>query len=341
MPKFFKRYNEEINKALKDEINDRLNPIYETHKYYMGFDNNQEQAENSVGKRLRPSLVMLSSDAVDGNHEVALLIATALEYVHNFSLIHDDLEDRDKIRHHKPTIWTIWGESAAIISGNGMLKIADNIMGRLADVNNIEPSFILKLQIEMASSYLKMMEGQYFDIAYESVSTITTSEYLNMIELKTGALIQSAMYLGSITKNLPFGNPSVSGHMKSIGHELGRVYQIRDDILGIWGTKATGKPVGADLIRKKKSLPIIHALNNPSREIRTKIRRFFSTEIIEGNDVENILNIMDRIGTYQYCQSLAQVHWNKANAIISGMDLKNDFVNDLKELGEFLLTRKL
>tara|TARA_B100002003_G_scaffold239205_1_gene258308 strand:- start:3055 stop:3543 length:489 start_codon:yes stop_codon:yes gene_type:complete len=162
-----------------------------------------------------------------------------------------------------------------------------------------------------------------------------------MIELKTGALIQSAMYLGSITKNLPFGNPSVSGHMKSIGHELGRVYQIRDDILGIWGTKATGKPVGADLIRKKKSLPIIHALNNPSREIQTKIRRFFSTEIIDRDDVENILNIMDSIGTYQYCQSLAQVHWNKANEIISEMDLKIDFINDLKELGEFLLTRKL
>ena len=250
-------------------------------------------------------------------------------------------DSRDKIRHHKPTIWTIWGESAAIISGNGMLKIADNIMGKLADVNNIEPSFVLKLQIEMASSYLKMMEGQYFDIAYESVSTISMPEYLNMIELKTGALIESAMYLGSITKNLPSDNPAVSIQMKSIGHELGRVYQIRDDMLGVWGTKATGKPVGADLIRKKKSLPIIHALNNPSREIQTKIRHFFSTEIIDSSDVENILNIMDNIGTYQYCQSLAQVHWNKANEIISGMDLNNDFINDLKELGEFLLTRKL
>tara|TARA_B100001750_G_C15125346_1_gene407083 strand:- start:195 stop:584 length:390 start_codon:yes stop_codon:yes gene_type:complete len=128
--------------------------------------------------------------------------------------------------------------------------------------------------------------------------------------------------------------------MKSIGHKFGRIYQIRDDILGVWGTNKTGKPVGADLYRKKKSLPAVHALNSESKYVKDKMHSIFSSENIDKNNVENILDLMEENNTFRYCQTLAEHYWKQAIEIIEEINISKNSTNDLIELGEFLLHRE-
>jgi len=204
LPAFFARYQDRIDAALRAELsdfscsNESVTDIYDIHRYYMGWQEIDGTHTASLGgKRMRPTLAMLAADAVGGDLDRATPIAVALEYVHNFSLIHDDLEDMDRVRHHRPSVWAVWGESAAIVSGNAMLKIADAAAWKLRAAGVHEP-VALEAEAVLTDHYLKMMEGQYLDIFFETEVSITVDQYLDMIERKTGALIEASIYLGGL-----------------------------------------------------------------------------------------------------------------------------------------------
>lgn len=339
LPSFFARYQEQIDTALRAELDGLDLPLYETHSYYMGWtDVDGSESESPAGKRLRPTLTLLAADAAGGHPERAMPVAVSLEYVHNFSLIHDDLEDQDRIRHHRPTVWAVWGEPTAIVSGNAMLKIADKAMQRLAD-HDIAPDVILEAQYSLTTNYLRMMEGQYLDIQFESLATVTVEQYLDMIERKTGALIETAVSLGSFVGRPGGPDRTFSAGLRSVGYELGRIFQIRDDILGVWGGQETGKPVGADIERKKKALPAVHALNMAEGAAKERITEIFAKDELVGSDVEDALQVMEDLDTQEYCQSLADERWLRARSVLQSLDLAGETASDIEELGEFLLVR--
>ena len=339
LPAFFARYQEQIDLALRAELDGLSLPLYETHSYYMGWtDVDGSETSNSGGKRLRPTLALLAAEAAGGKPERAMPVAVSLEYVHNFSLIHDDLEDQDRIRHHRPTVWAVWGEPTAIVSGNAMLKIADRALERLGD-HGISEEVLLETKHSLAANYLRMMEGQYLDIQFESLDSVTVEQYLDMIERKTGALIETAVFLGSLVGRPGGPDAGFSAGLRSVGYELGRIFQIRDDILGVWGGQETGKPVGADIERKKKALPAIHALSTASGPAKKRIVDIFAKDRIDGRDVEDALEIMEDLGTQQYCQSLADDRWRRARSVIQSLKLAGNTASDLEDLGEFLLVR--
>ena len=292
------------------------------------------------GKRMRPTLAMLAAEAVGGDLERATPIAVALEYVHNFSLIHDDLEDMDRMRHHRPTVWAVWGKSAAIISGNAMLKIADLAVWKLRSVG-VEDSIALEAEAELTQQYLKMMEGQYLDISFETEESVSVPQYLDMIERKTGALIEASVYLGGLVGPSSGPNRQKAVALKAIGHELGRIFQIRDDVLGIWGGKETGKPVGADIKRKKKALPAIHALNMSRGASASRIKDIFRTQDdLKEKDIHEVLEIMESLETQNYCQSMAAERWMDCKQMIKSLNLSGQTAKEFTELGEFLLIRE-
>ena len=292
------------------------------------------------GKRMRPTLAMLAAEAVGGDLERATPIAVALEYVHNFSLIHDDLEDMDRMRHHRPTVWAVWGKSAAIISGNAMLKIADQAVWKLRSVG-VEDSIALEAEAELTQQYLKMMEGQYLDISFETEESVSVPQYLDMIERKTGALIEASVYLGGLVGPSSGPNRQKAVALKAIGHELGRIFQIRDDVLGIWGGKETGKPVGADIKRKKKALPAIHALNMSRGASASRIKDIFRTQDdLKEKDIHEVLEIMESLETQNYCQSMAAERWMDCKQMIKSLNLSGQTAKEFTELGEFLLIRE-
>ena len=292
------------------------------------------------GKRMRPTLAMLAAEAVGGDLERATPIAVALEYVHNFSLIHDDLEDMDRMRHHRPTVWAVWGKSAAIISGNAMLKIADLAVWKLRSVG-VEDSIALEAEAELTQQYLKMMEGQYLDISFETEESVSVPQYLDMIERKTGALIEASIYLGGLVGPSNGPNRQKAVALKAIGHELGRIFQIRDDVLGIWGGTETGKPVGADIKRKKKALPAIHALNMSRGASASRIKDIFRTQDdLNEKDIHAVLEIMESLETQNYCQAMAAERWMDCKQMIKSLNLSGQTAKEFTELGEFLLVRE-
>ena len=340
VPRAFDRYRPAIQSSLRDCLLSYTSPIHDTHRYYMGWeDADGNPSDNSGGKRLRPTLALLAGEAMGGTIERAMPIAIALEYVHNFSLIHDDLEDRDQYRHHQPTVWYLWGDATAIISGTAMLKVADNAAKQLAR-SGVSPPTAVALQHQLVAAYLRIMEGQFLDIKYETVHDVTLSQYFQMIARKTGALITASLQLGARTAGQRRNLDADVAVISAIGKELGAVFQIRDDILGVWGGELTGKPVGSDIRRKKKSLPAIHALNNAREETKTRLNSIYLNGEPASTQVDEVLEIMDDVGTRHYCQTLCEQRWKNADALLDTLHIPDKYRRDLKEIGTYLLERE-
>ncbi len=340
LPDLFGRYQDMIGRALREELEPYELPLYTTLRYYLGWvDPNGNPDPQPEGKALRPTLCLRACEAVGGDPKVALPAAVSLEYIHNFSLIHDDIQDGDEFRRHRKTVWAIWGEPVGIVSGSAIFALADLAAGKLAE-RGVADSISVEVGRALADRYLRMMEGQYLDISYEGRPSITVDEYLDMIQRKTGALIECSVYCGALIGAGESAEPGLIEQMRQLGRELGYIFQIRDDVLGVWGGPATGKPVGADIQRKKKALPAVHALDNATGAAAGQLAGIYAKDELSGSDVEDVLQIMDDLGTRNYCEALASDHWRKALDVLQSIPLENDAGSDLRNLGEFLLVRE-
>jgi geranylgeranyl diphosphate synthase type I len=345
MPAFFGRYQAAIDQAMRTELRPHTLPLYTTLRYYLGWvDTEGNYDPQPAGKRVRPTLCLLACEAAGGDPEDALPAAVSLEFVHNFSLVHDDIEDGDRTRRHRPTAWAVWGVPIAVDSGNAFLCAADLAVARLTE-REIPAETALVAGHAIAEHYLRMVEGQYLDISFESRIDVSVAEYLGMIRRKTGALLECSVYAGAMIGSSRRRADTVVDGLRAVGRELGYVFQIRDDVLGVWGGQETGKPVGADIERKKKSLPAIHALEHARGAAGQEIRTAYRQERIDGAHLERVLEIMDDLHTQDYCDSLARQHWQSAKSMLESSTLGDGALaggtaHDFTELGEFLLARQ-
>jgi geranylgeranyl diphosphate synthase type I len=344
-PGFFGRYQAAIDQAMRAELRPHGAPLYNTLRYYLGWVDTEGNFDpQPAGKRVRPTLCLLACEAAGGDPANALPAAVSLEFVHNFSLVHDDIEDGDRMRHHRPTAWAVWGVPIAVESGNAFVCVADLAVQGLTE-RGVSRAVAVMVGHTIADHYLRMVEGQYLDISFESRLDVSVDEYLGMIRRKTGALIECSVYAGALIGGCRGDAKAVVDSLRTVGRSLGYVFQIRDDVLGVWGGQETGKPVGADIERKKKSLPAVHALEHARGPAREEIRNIYGKERIEGADLERVLEIMDDIGTRSYCDSLALQHWQTAKSVLESAKLgeenmANGTARDFIELGEFLLSRQ-
>ncbi|MFD5463352.1 polyprenyl synthetase family protein [Kitasatospora sp. NPDC127059] len=202
----------------------------------------------SRGKALRPALVLAAARATGGEDTVALPAAAAVELVHNFTLLHDDVMDRDELRRHRPTAWRVFGVNDALLAGDALHALAFRVLADAA------------ASVRLAACVIELCEGQHADCAYESDSAVTLSDCVTMAEAKTGALLGCSAALGAHAAGAPQHQVV---QLDAFGRRLGLAFQITDDLLGIWGDPGrTGKPAGADLAVRKKSLPVVAALRS-------------------------------------------------------------------------------
>jgi geranylgeranyl diphosphate synthase type I len=229
-------------------------------RYHLGWsDAAFRPGSFPTGKRLRPILCLLACSEVGGDPAQALPAAAALELLHNFSLIHDDVEDGDELRHHRPTVWKLWGVPQAINAGDGMYALAYAALQRLAD-RGVKAKPALSVFERFTRTCLALTEGQYLDIRFEERTQVTVDEYLRMIQGKTAALIAASVAIGAL---LGGASPAQQTDLLRFGQAMGLAFQIQDDVLGIWGDPSvTGKAAGNDILRRKKSLPLLYALNH-------------------------------------------------------------------------------
>lgn len=338
LPAVFQRYQMPIDRTLRDRLSDTNSSVYSLLRYAMGWsDADGTSVSAPQGKALRPTLCLLTCEAICGEYRRALPPAVSLELIHNFSLIHDDIQDRDEYRRHRPTVWKVWGEPIALTAGNVMRIVADTSVEGLRG-DSVAAADIVTVSKVLTEASLEMIEGQYLDVSFEGRSDIGMKSYLDMISRKTGALLRTPMHVGAI---MGTGDPAVIESFRECGRSLGYVFQIRDDALGIWSEeKTTGKPVGADIRRKKNSLPIVHAMSQADRTQRQALEHVYEKESVEDADVETVLDIMDGLGTEAFANSMASEHCDRALERLAEVEIPPRARADIEELVTFLLVRQ-
>ncbi len=334
-PNILIRYKDKFENELRNCLSDSHSQAYSMLRYCMGWeDRNGNVFQASSGKGLRPSLCLFVSEATGENLHQSIQVATSIELIHNFSLIHDEIQDLDQIRHHRPTLWTIWGKYKSLIAGNLMQVVAHK------NINSIQfndEQLKSSVSILLGNACIKMIEGQTLDLLFEKQDSIELEDYLHMISLKTGALLRASLNLGAI---LNVKDPYVLSCIDQAGQALGYAFQIRDDVLGVWGSQeTTGKPVGADIRRKKKSLPIVHAISRDSGKNLDRLHDIYTRIEVTDDEVDTVLNIMDDLKTREYAEMLTKKYLQTALKSFKDTKIAKEFQEDFKELIDFLAIR--
>ncbi|HML05910.1 MAG TPA: short chain isoprenyl diphosphate synthase IdsA, partial [Methanobacterium sp.] len=220
------------------------------------------------GKKLRPVLVVLSSESVGGRSQDALKTAASMELIHTFSLIHDDIMDKDEMRRGKPSVHTLWGEPMAILAGDTLFSKAFEIVLE-TDTSNVDPKRVVEALKTVVDSCIKICEGQALDISFEGKLDVKEEEYMTMIYKKTAALIAAATKAGAIIGG---GNDEQVEALSEYGRLIGLAFQIQDDYLDVVSdAEDIGKPVGSDIVEGKMTLMVVHALANASKEDKERL----------------------------------------------------------------------
>ncbi|NMI00486.1 polyprenyl synthetase family protein [Pseudonocardia acidicola] len=210
--------------------------------------------ERGGGKSLRPALAMLSARAAGAPADIGIPGAVAVELVHNFSLVHDDLMDGDTRRRHRPAVWTVWGAEGAILTGDALLALAQEVLLDCASPHRADAARLL------AETTRHLVRGQVQDLAFERRAEVGLAECRDMVAGKTGALLSASAAIGAVLAGAP---PAIVDALSRFGAQLGMAFQLVDDLLGIWGDPAaTGKPVFSDLRAHKRTLPVTYAVTH-------------------------------------------------------------------------------
>ena len=336
----FSRYRFAVEEEMRSAMPNDPRNLYTLLGYHMGWmdtDGAPSSTAASQGKSLRPTLCMFSCEALSGASEMALAPAAAVEYVHNFSLIHDDIQDGDEERRHRPTVWAVWGQPRALVAGDTMLSLADAIMHRLYQ-RGVSRETALQTSALLMQGYLEMIQGQCLDLSFEGNLHIRLDDYLRMISLKTGSLIRCSMAIGAL---LGSGEQRTVEAFARCGALLGQAFQARDDTLGIWGEQAaTGKAVGADIRRKKTSFPLVYALEHAKGANHDTLIHIFSKEHLDEADVGDVLGILDEVGAQQYAYAFTCDSANKSVKQLASVSMPTWAKKEFRELVDFLTSRQ-
>ena len=274
-------------------------PIVDQVRWHFGFG---EADGERRGKRLRPRLLFAVARGEGATYEDALDAALAVELLHNYSLVHDDIEDGDALRHGRTTVWKRYGFAHGINAGDSLcavsyLTLMRNSTGRPAD-------HIAALTRALHAANFAMCAGQSFDIAFETATNVTMDAYLAMIDGKTAALFGAACTLGALCAGADNARAHAYGEM---GSAYGRAFQIRDDILGTWASRdQTGKPLGSDIGRRKWTFPIVWALAGPPSQARDTIAAHYaSTEPPSTTGVARVVAALNVL----HARPIAEAAW--------------------------------
>jgi geranylgeranyl diphosphate synthase type I len=317
--------------AILDEHRGPAQPLYEMLAYHLGID-----GENGTsGKRIRPLLGLLVYRSLGGDYRRALPGAAAVELGHNFSLVHDDIQDGDRERRFRPTLWARFGVPQAINAGDALFALSRLALYRLAsredDPDAPDAGQVLDLMKIYDQTCLALCEGQYLDISFEGRLDVTVEEYLEMIDLKTASLMAAGVEAAAI---LASRDPEVIARLRRFGDRLGLAFQMADDVKGaFWQEAASGKAEAGDLRRRKKTMPVIWALNHASDADQARLRELFAPgdpdRQLTDAEVAEAVAILERSGARDTTLAEARRYRDEALAELETIPLEAAAKRDL------------
>ncbi len=312
----------------------RLTPeVRKVAAYHLGFaDAEGNPIRSGSGKALRPALALLSARAAGASPERGVTAAVAVEMVHNWSLLHDDIMDGDTERRHRPTAWTVFGVGAAILAGDALLALAQELL-----LESEAPQGAWAARC-LSAAVTRLIAGQGNDLAFEKRDDVTLAECLDMAGDKTAALMACACSIGAVHLGAP---PALAMGLAGFGAHVGLAFQLTDDLLGIWGApEVTGKPVRADLRARKKSLPVVAALSSglpEAAELRTLL---LSPAVLSEAELLRAADLVVAAGGRQWAENEADAQLAAANASLAEVEVPADVRAELTAIAEFITARQ-
>lgn len=266
-------------------------------RYHLGWIDQQFEArpdgQIDKGKRVRPLIAMLCCAAAGGRPEDAAPLAAAIELLHNFTLVHDDIQDQSPTRRHRATVWSLWGTAQAINAGDALFAAAHLALFRLRGTG-ASAELVLELSEAFNRMTIDIVAGQVMDLSFESRGVIAPSEYLQMIAGKTAAIVRYAAWAGAL---LGGADATSAEKFGTFGEALGLGFQVQDDLLGVWGSATqTGKAAADDIRRKKQSLPIVLLRAAADGSTVAELERIYTVPEIRPDAIERVLELLDQFG---------------------------------------------
>ncbi|WP_216205157.1 family 2 encapsulin nanocompartment cargo protein polyprenyl transferase [Amycolatopsis aidingensis] len=287
-----------VDPALRAAVDTLPSDMRHIAGYHLGWwDENGRSSDEAAGKAIRPAMVLLAAEAMGGRPADAVPAAVAVELVHNFSLLHDDVMDGDVTRRHRPTAWSLFGVGAAILAGDSLLTLALDVLARSG-----HPAAQQGIRT-LATAVQELVGGQSADLVFETRSDVGLAECLRMAEGKTGALLGCTTALGG---SFAGGRPEQVDRLRRFGAQLGLAFQFVDDLLGIWGEPAvTGKPVYSDLQNRKKSMPVVAALTSDTPQGEELATLYYREQPLSGAELIRAAELIDATGAREWSQEQA------------------------------------
>lgn len=319
----------ELQKQISRLDTPRTKHFYAMLTYHMGWTGEAAGPE-ATGKRIRPLMVLLSAAASGGDWKLALPAAAAVELVHNFSLVHDDIQDNSPKRRGRDTTWVKWGAPMAINVGDALFVISNQ---SIIDLKENYPAEVVVRAAEILNNIcLELTRGQFLDILYEERTDLTVEDYWPMIAGKTAALLSACCHIGSL---LGGADDSKQEAYRSFGHYLGLAFQVQDDILGIWGDETiTGKSTASDLVEGKNSLPVLAGLGK-----KGKFAERWAQGSIRPEEVEEVRRSLASEGGLIAAQDASKQMTDLALMSLREADPRGEAGEALSELADKLLKR--
>ncbi|HEX7172700.1 MAG TPA: polyprenyl synthetase family protein [Candidatus Limnocylindria bacterium] len=326
--------------SVLDERGGHARPLYEMLAYHLGLDG----SEGPRGKRMRPLLGLLAYQSLTGDYHPALPGAAAVELGHNFSLVHDDIEDADVERRHRPTLWAVWGIPLAINAGDALFALSRLALYRLLE-DGFSERRVLALMRVYDETCLALCEGQYLDISFERQADVTVEAYMEMIGKKTAALVGASVQAGAI---LATDDAEVIEAYRRFGYDLGMAFQMADDVKGtFWSSADSGKPEAGDVRKRKKTLPLVWALEHATDAEASRLAEIYAHPAhgLDGRgtvpatdapmtdaQVGEVLAILERCGAREHALSEARRYRDLALRHLGVLPCPDDRRTQLGEL---------
>jgi geranylgeranyl diphosphate synthase type I len=309
-------------------------------QYHLGWaDEELRPIQTTCGKRLRPLLCLLACQALGGSPYQAVPAACAVELIHNFSLVHDDIQDGSQTRRGRRAVWDIWGLAQGINVGDGLFALAHLALHHLSD-RGVSPGRLQAASLALDRACLALCEGQFFDMTFEDRLDVDLDQYLWMIRRKTAALLATATQVGAI---LATDDAQAIEQCYRFGEHLGLAFQIQDDVLGTWGDEqVTGKSAASDIRDRKKTLPVVYALNQPEdRQAAQQLSNLYTRQApLDKAAIQSVLDVLHSVGARQHAEEMALNHYYLALQNLEDTGLDNAAQSSLRALAASLLGRE-